>query len=241
MAKPFNEWTVLPHGSLVRLEDNLLTVYGMLRMPPMGDVDRRMTIARLRDGRLVVYSAIALGEAEMHSIEAFGTPTYLVVPSEIHRMDAKIWKDRYPDLKVIAPAGAREKVEKVVPVDATKVNFGDPSVRLVTIPGTGDGEMALIVQTDGQTTLVLNDIIFNLANRRGLSGWFFKKIGMTGDEPHIPPVVKRRLVDDDDALRRQLEEWSHLPHLKRVILSHGGIIANEAAHILGRVAEHLAA
>src|SRR5437773_1168133 len=117
MARPFREWTVLPHGKLTRLDDNLLSVTGVLQMPPMGDVERRMTIVRLADRRLVVYSAIALDEAEMRAIESFGTPAYLIVPNDIHRMDAKIWKDRYPELKVIAPAAARAKVEKVVRVD----------------------------------------------------------------------------------------------------------------------------
>jgi hypothetical protein len=60
VAKSFNEWTVLPHGRLTRLDDNLLSVTGTLHMPPMGEVERRMTLVRLSDGRLVVYSAIAL-------------------------------------------------------------------------------------------------------------------------------------------------------------------------------------
>ena len=44
-----------------------------------------------------------------------------------------------------------------------------------------------------------------------------------------------------DALRAQLERWSHLPNLKRVIISHGEIIANDAAHALGRIAKDPAA
>jgi glyoxylate carboligase len=240
MAKPFSEWTVLPHGALTRLEENLLSVTGTLRMPPMGDVDRRMTIVRLSDGRLVVYSAIALDEAEMRQIEAFGTPAFLIVPNDIHRMDAKVWKDRYPAMTIIAPAAARAKVEEIVAVDATTVDFGDPSVRYVAVPGTGDREAALTVEADGGTTLVLNDLIFDLANRPGLAGWLFKTIGMTGDEPHMPPLVKMRQVKDKEALRAQLER-SHLPNLKRVIISHGGIIAEDAARVLGRIAEELAA
>src|SRR5678816_655846 len=140
MAKPFSEWTVLPHGKLTRLEDNLLCVTGTLRMPPMGDVERRMTVVRVRDGRLIVYSAIALDETEMAALEAFGTPAWLIVPSDLHRMDIKPWKDRYPDMLVVAPAGARTQVEKIVPVDATSVDFGDPSVRFVAVLGTGERE-----------------------------------------------------------------------------------------------------
>src|SRR5689334_7630618 len=121
MAKPFSEWTVLPHGRLTRLEDDVVSVTGLLHMPPMGQVERRMTIVRLNDGRLVVYSAIALAETEMSVIEAFGTPAYLIVPSAIHRMDVRGWKDRYPALKVVAPECARTRVEEVVSVDLTEV------------------------------------------------------------------------------------------------------------------------
>jgi hypothetical protein len=241
MAKPFDEWTVLPHGKLTRLDDNLLSVTGTLRMPPMGDVDRRMTVVRLSGDRLVVYSAIALDEAEMTALEGFGTPSYLIVPNEIHRMDAKIWKDRYPAMQVITPTAARKKVEEIVAVDATSVDFADPAVRLVAVPGTAEREAALVVETAGGVTLVLNDLIFNLANRPGISGWLFKVIGMTGDEPHIPPVIKMREVDDKKALSAQLERWSHLPNLRRVIISHGNIITDDAARVLGRIAEDLAA
>jgi hypothetical protein len=241
MAKPFSEWTVLPHGKLTRLEDNMRSVVGSLHMPPMGEVDRRMTVVRLTDGRLVVYSAIALDPAEMTELEQFGTPAYLIVPSDIHRMDVKSWKERYPAMRVITPAGSRAKVEKVVPVDAVDVDFGDSSVRYVVVPGTADREAGLVVQTSSGSTLVLNDLIFNLPNRSGLGGWFFKLIGMTGDEPHVPPVIKKRLVKDKAALRAQLERWAQLPSLQRVIISHGGIIENDAAAVLNRVASELAA
>jgi hypothetical protein len=241
MAKPFAEWTVLPHGKLTRLDENLLVVTGVLRMPPMGDVERRMTVFRLAGAGLVVYSAIALDETEMSVLERFGTPRFLIVPNSIHRMDAKAWKTRYPALRVIAPAAARARVEKIVPVDATSVDFGDPAVRYVTVAGTGEREAALVVERGNGTTLVLNDIIFNLANRPGLSGWLFNKARLTGDEPQVPLPVQLREVKDKKALRAELERWSRLPNLKRVIISHGSIIANDAARVLGRIANQLAA
>lgn len=241
MASTFNDWTVLPHGPLTVLHDDLLCVSGMLRMPPMGEVDRRMTVVRLSHGRLIIYSAIALDEPRMAELEAFGTPAYLIVPNDIHRMDARPWKDRYPLLAVIAPAGARKKVEAVVPVDGSTVDFGDPSVRFITVPGTGEREGALVVKNAEGTTLVLNDIIFDLKNRPGIKGWLFKTIGMTGDEPHLPPLVKLRQVENESALKAQLEHWSRLPDLKRVIISHGGIIENDAAGVLERIANDLAA
>jgi len=241
MAKPFKEWTVLPHGRLERLEDNILTVIGKLNMPPMGETDRRMTVVRLRDGRLVIYSAIALDEPQMKELEAFGKPSFLVVPNGIHRMDARIWKERYPQLEVIAPSAAAEKVGKVVRVDESEEDFRDRSVRLITVPGTAEREMALLVDTPSGSTLVINDLIFNLANRPGMKGWLFKKIGMTGDEPHMPPIVKKLTVDDEQVLGAQLEAWSELPHLKRVVVSHGPIITDEPRAMLKRIAHELTA
>jgi hypothetical protein len=241
MAKPFEQWTVLPHGKLTSVDDNLLSVTGLLHMPPMGEVERRMTVARLRDGRAVIYSAIALREPEMSQLEAFGTPAFLIVPNDIHRMDARGYKDRYPDIQVIAPAAARAKVEDVVRVDATAADFGDPTVTYLTVPGTAEREAALVVQSRGGTTLVLNDIIFDLADRPGLKGWLFHKLGMTGHEPHVPPLVRMRQVEDTQALSAQLEAWADLPSLQRVIISHGGIIGNDAAEVLKRIAHELAA
>ena len=38
MSKPHSDWTVLPHGALTRIEDNLWFVDGTLGMPAMDDL-----------------------------------------------------------------------------------------------------------------------------------------------------------------------------------------------------------
>jgi len=135
MTQPFRQWTVLPHGKLVQIDENILTVVGELHMPLM-DLPRRMTVVRLRDARLVVFSAIALDEDEMSALEAYGRPAYLIVPSDKHRLDARTWKDRCPEMQVVAPVGARAKVEEVVAVDTVAPQFDDPNVQFVTTAGT---------------------------------------------------------------------------------------------------------
>lgn len=240
MPKPFTEWTVLPHGKLTRLDDNLLSVTGDLHMP-VGDFPRRMTVVRLHDGRLVVFSAIALDEAEMRALESFGEPSFLVVPNDIHRMDARIWKDRYPAMRVVAPAGVRKQVEEVVAVDDTEPNFGDPQVQFVTVPGTKEREAALVVRTWSGTTLILNDLIWNMADRPGMGGWLFHVMGFTGKEPRIPAIVELREIKDKLALRDQLERWAEIPGLNRIIVSHGNIVNRDAKGVLDRLAESLAA
>ena len=240
MAGTFKEWTVLPHGKVTRIDDDLLTVVGNLPMP-MGEFPRRMTVARLRDGRLVVFSAIALHEDEMRALEAFGQPAFLVIPGELHRMDAKTWKARYPGMVVVAPAGAREKVSEVVAVDRTEMDFGDPRVRLITVPGTADHELALLVRTPSGTTLIVNDVIWNVDDRPGLGGWIYKAIGATKHQPQIPAVVKMRMIKDKVALRKQLEEWARTEDVNRIIVSHGDIVSHDARKVLVHLAHSLAA
>jgi hypothetical protein len=240
MPQPLQTWQVLPHGRLSAVDDNLLTVVGELHMP-LGNFPRRMTVARLRDGRLVIYSAIALDEPEMQMLEHFGIPTFLIVPSDRHRMDAKIWKQRYPHLLVIAPPGARAKVEEVVHVDATAFDFRDSTVRLITVPGMEDHEAALLVAGPTGTTLVLSELIWNVDHRPGFGGWLMKLAGFTKAEPQIPGIISFTGIKNKPALREQLEEWSKLYSLRRIIVSHGHIIEEKPTEVLRGLAKQLAA
>ena len=237
MPKPFAEWKVLPHGKLTAIEDNILTVVGDMPMP-VGDMKRRMTVVRLRDKRLVIFSAVALDEEEMHALEAFGEPAFLIVPNDHHRLDSRIWKDRYPAMQVIAPQGAREKVEKAVPVNATSADFDDPDVALITVPGTREHEAALEVRRPNGTTLVLNDVVGNMRNTSGFGGWLLRMMGFAGDKPHVPFPVKVAMISDKAALAVQLRRWADLP-LKRILVSHGSVIEDDPRGVLSELAVSL--
>jgi hypothetical protein len=237
MPKPFTEWKVLEHGALTPLDDDILSVDGTIPMP-VGNMHRRMTVVRLRDGRLVIYSAVALNEDEMGALERYGEPAFLVVPNSHHRLDAKPWKDRYPAIQVVTPMGAREKVEETVHVDATSADFDDPDVALITVPGTN--EAALEVKRLSGTTLVVNDIVGNIRDAPGFGGWLLRLMGFAGDKPHVPTPVKMAMVDDKQALADQLRHWSELPTLKRIVVSHGAPIEQNPQGTLRELAASLA-
>ena len=239
MTRPNEHWNVLPHGKLTPIDDGMLTVEGRIKMPLM-DLPRRMTVVRLHDSRLVVWSAIALDDAAMATFEAFGRPAFLVVPNDHHRLDAKAWKNRYPELKVIAPEGARERIADVVAVDTTSPDFGDPGVTFVTVPGTRAHEAALVVRRERGTTLVLNDLVGNIHAASGIDGWLLRLAGFAGDDAQIPRVVKMALVKDAADLRAQLLEWAELPGLRRIIVSHGDPIESEPQRTLRDLAASLA-
>src|SRR6476661_3446356 len=150
MPKLNHEWKVLPRGRVRTVDDRIVTVEGEIPMP-LGNFPRRMTVVGLSGNRSAIFSAIALDEAGMREVEAVGKPTFLIVPNGHHRLDAPAWKKRYPGLKVLCPAGAK-----------------DSDVDFVTVGGTGQAEAALVVRRPGGTTLILNDIIANVRQPRGL-------------------------------------------------------------------------
>jgi hypothetical protein len=233
-----NEWKVQPHGPLVNVADNIITAEGDVHMP-VGTIHRRMTIVRLRDGRLIVWSAVSLDEEQMRSIERFGRPAYLIVPNPYHRMDARAWKERYPDMRVVAPEGAQEKVAEVVPVDATTATFEDPDVNFVTVPGTKGQEAALEIINPNGVTLVLNDIVANIRDVHGFSGWMLKLMGFAGDEPHVPITIRMMLIENKKALAAQLLRWAGIATLRRIIVSHGEIIEDDPRGVLRELAVQL--
>lgn len=239
MTKTIQQWKVLPHGKLTEVDDNILTVTGELHMP-LTDLPRRMTVARLNDARLVIFSAIALDEGEMRELESYGRPAFLIVPNDHHRLDARAWKERYPFMQVVAPEGARTKVEQAVHVDTSDPHFGDPNVQFVTVPGTRGHEAALVIRTPNGTTLVLNDLVGNIRNESGFGGWLLRVMGFAGDEPHIPKPVKLVLIEDKDALRIQLLAWAELESLKRILVSHGSPIEDHPRRTLRELANSLA-
>jgi len=239
MPQILEQWKVLPHGKLSEIDENLLTVTGQIEMPFMS-LPRRMTVVRLNDSRLVIFNAIALDEDEMAALEDYGVPAYLIVPNDHHRLDAKVWKDRYPQVRVVAPEGSRDKVEEAVPVDAVAPTFADPSVEFVTVAGTRGHEAALVVRTPKGTTLVLNDIVGNIRDSSGFGGWLLRVVGFAGDHAQIPKPVKLTMVEDTDALRAQLLEWAGIESLTRILVSHGAPIEDNPRQTLRDLAASLA-
>jgi hypothetical protein len=238
MPKIHETWTVLPHGPLTTLDDGILTVTGDIHMP-LVDLERRMTVVRLKGGSTVIYSAIALDEAGMKQIEALGMPRWLVVPGDAHRLDAKTFKQRYPQLQVIAPEGARARIEEAVQVDAVNVDFGDPDVTLRTVAGTGGHEAALLVRRGRGATLILSDLIGNLRRKGGFEGWLLHVMGFGSDRPGIPTVEKLLMVRNKADLRQQMLDWAAIPDLRRILVSHGAPIEIGPASVLRELAATL--
>jgi hypothetical protein len=238
MAKLHDDWKVLPHGRLTEVEPRLLTVVGTVKMP-LGKFPRRMTIVGLSRNRTAIFSPIPLGDREMKRIEALGKPEYMIVPNGYHRLDSRAWKKRYPEIQVLCPPGAKERVEEAVAVDSTSDILSDRAVDFVTIDGTDEAESALIVRRAHGVTVIVNDIIADVRHPKGLGANVMARLfGFGVKRPRIPREVRHSFIKDEEALAAQLRGWAEIVHLKRLIPSHGDII-DRPKRVLQRIADSL--
>lgn len=232
MPKAHTTWTVLEHGEIEQLADNLWRVEAALPGIP---VRRTMTVARMRDGRLVVHSPISLDDARMSELEGLGEIAWVIVPNGWHRLDARVWRDRYPKARFACPEGARRKVEQVVRVDATfDEAIGDEAVRVEHIDGMKKGEGVMIVRSGDSATLVFTDLVTNMQHFPGAFGFVYRLVGGTGG-PRIHGVIRRMLVKDCAATRAHLDRLAG-GDVRRIVVAHGAVINRDAGATLRRVA-----
>lgn len=226
MPKAYDKWTVAAHRPIEKLERNLWRIEGDL---PEGNGTRVMTIARLKNGGLLIHNAIALEEEHMKEIESFGKPEILVVPNGFHRLDAKVFKERYPDIKVLAPAGDRKKVAQVVAVDGTYDDGPkDGDVKLYHLDGVKEHEGVLEVKSDSGTTVVLNDAVNNLPKIGGVFGFMLSPTG----RPAVPRIFRWFFVKDRAKFSMAIEKLAAIEGLKRVIVSHGKMVEDAPGEML---------
>ena len=232
MPKVFTEWTVLPHQPIEKVSDNLWRVTGKL-----GEIQRQMVLARMRDGRIVVDNAIALDAAGMAELEAWGEPAVLIVPNAFHRQDAVIWKQRYPRSVVVAPSAGRKRIAKLVAVDADTASPDAPhddTVRAIAMDGCPFDALLEVRSADG-VTLVFCDAILNVPKRTGVAGFMLSPTGQVS----VPRFARLLGVKDKRAFTAHLERLADTPDLRRLMFGHGEPITEDAPGALRRVVAQL--
>lgn len=222
-------WTkrLFPHGPVETLADGLWQVTGSL---PRMALPRNMLIYRLPDGRLWIHSAIALEETAMQSLERLGEPAWLVVPNALHTMDAPAYRRRYPALKALCPAGAREAIANKVPIDATVEEALPPlGIDVLAPRGLKSIECAYRLPIVGGA-VAFCDLLFNVPHQSGFGGRILRWLGSTGYFG-VTKIGRRFFVEDRLALATWLEELASTDP-RRIAVAHGtAILDNGGARL----------
>lgn len=231
------ESRVCPHGPITPLADGLWQVTGSI---PRGGLKRNMVVYRLPDGTLLLHSVVALKEADMAQLEKLGRPSVMVVPNALHRMDAPAFAERYPDIRILAPAGARKGVEQRVRVDATcEEALGALGIEALAPGGLKPVELAYRFAVPGGSALVVTDALFNIPHGTGLEGFVFRYITDSSGGLKISRIGRLLMLKDRALFKQWLQTLAGDGSLRLLSMAHGTPITGDLSTQLQHAADLL--
>jgi hypothetical protein len=155
-------------------------------------------------------------------------------------MDANAYADRYPEARVVCPAGAMDAVRKEVKrIDASLEDEmqGLEFCRLLRPPGVSmefqEIELALSLKDAGASNaLVIGDLFFNVTELPPSSGciskiisqWYFGSIGPLG----VTKYGRRCFLKDPEALASWVEEKLCTGTVTIIAVAHGHLIEGQS-------------
>lgn len=236
--KPKRPWTVLPHSTLQKIDDNLWAVVNDVPGPRFVRIPRRMCIIKRTDGSLLFFHAIPLDDATLAEVRAWGKPAYLVVGHDQHMIDAEAFREKL-GLKLFGPKECIAKIQARGTTAGVLEDIpSDSSMDIVSVPGTKHGETALILRSgeDKHASLLVSDVIHNTP--REATSFIFRLLGFTGG-PKVVPAFRLLFIKDRAVLKAALMRWAEIPNLKRLVPFHGTIVENDTSGAIRAVAAKL--
>ena len=206
------------------------------------DYPTRMAVIRLTSGDLVLWSPTALSDDLRAEVEALGAVRYLLPPNSLHHTFLGDWQRAYPDAKVYAPPGLREKRGDIRFDD----DFGDDPMSA----WAGEIDHAVMWGNRITTEVVLfhrksKTAIFTDLIQQFPHGWFrgwralvARLDLMVAAEPTVPRKF-RVAFTDRRAARQSLRRILMWP-TDKVIIAHGPLITNDGQAFLRRAFRWLA-
>jgi hypothetical protein len=222
---------IYPYSEPIRFRPNLYQVRGSLPVP----VPRNMTVFRSEQGELVLYSVIAMREEGMRALEALGTPTVMVIPNRRHQMDAPFYKQRYPQLQVLAPDASRVRE---VRVDGDLRELARYGIEAYVLPGNTYEDVVLDLPVADGRVLAVCESLGNV-KLEGALGLLLRVLGPPGGGFGVARAVRLREIRGSAKLRRWLEQQSERSDLRALLFGHGDAITMDVPVALRRAASQL--
>jgi hypothetical protein len=196
----------------------------------------RMAVIRLSGEDLFIWSPIALTDSLRADVDAIGKVRFLIAPNSLHHLFIADWKHAYPDARVYAAPGLREKRKDLAfdgDLDGTPTPSWFEEVDHVLVAGNAiTNEVVFFHRNSG--TVIFTDLIQQMP-----AGWFSgwravvaKLDLMVGLEPSVPRKFRVAFTNRSlarEALKRVLA-WP----AEKVLMAHGTPVEKNGQAFLRR-------
>ncbi len=224
----------MPAGQLRSVADGLWVVERPFRVVGVW-LGTRMTVVRLPDDRLLVYSPVELDADLRAGIDALGQVAYVVAPNKVHHLFVGDYVKAYPEAKLLGAPGLADK-RKDLRFDGELGGAAPGEWGGVLEANLFEGaplmnEVDLLHKPTG--TLLVTDLAFNVA---GSPHWwtrqYLKMMGAWGGFGQSKMV---RWCVRDRALARASVDRLLAWDFDRVIVTHGDVLDAGGKAELARV------
>lgn len=198
----------------------------------------RMTVTRLRDGRLILHSPTALTDALRREVDGLGVVAAIVAPNRLHWVFVNDWAEACPEATVWAAPNLREhqpqvKIDCVFGQDGWPDWTDEVAVRLVE----GRFLTEAVLFHRASRTLILTDLIENFeagrfSNRLLRCG--VRLAGCAHPDGAMPVDLRQTFRRGDrEAMRATVDDliaWAP----ERIVVAHGRCYVRDGAAELKR-------
>jgi len=195
-----------------------------------------MTVIRLSDGHLFVWSPIELNDSLGAAVNALGEVRHIVAPNSLHHLFLTQWKRTFPAAKLYAPPGLRKKRADITfdgdLTDVPTVEWASQIDQVLMHGNLITTEVVFFHVNSG--TVLFTDLLQQIPAKL-FSGWraIVAKLDlMTGPEPSVPR--KFRLAFTNRRVAREALKRIHAWPADKVLMAHGTPVVKDASAFLRR-------
>ena len=187
----------------------------------LGVVTSRVTVIRLKDGRVLIHSPTPIEPDLRSEVENLGQPAALIAPNLFHHQFVSEWRSAFPEAKSFCVPGLPPK-RSDINFDGVLDDVSPPEWRgqvdQLLIKGIPHyGEVVFFHRLS--RTLIVGDLVFNYTPAQAASD----PGGADGLGPH---GRIRAAISDPNAVRDSIENILRWP-FDRVIVGHGEIVESD--------------
>ncbi len=188
---------------------------------------------------LLIHSPTWVGDATFERIDALGRPRLIFAPNHFHHLSVRRFRERYPDARVVASAGAIPRLERHGHTGLEKIEdtLLPSKIRWLVPEGTKSGEAWLSVDVEGgagPTWIVCDAFFHENAPIKGLEGAFLR-LAKIAPGLCIGMTFTMMCIADKRRYARSVHDLIDREKPSRVLFSHGEPLEGDVAGALHAV------
>jgi hypothetical protein len=184
-------------------------------------LDATMAVLRLGDGKLLLYSPVAMTPARRAAVEALGSVAHLYAPSLYHHLFVGEWAAAFPSARLHAPAALAKK-RRDLRIDRAHGAAPEPAfaglVDELPIEGFRLQESVLVYRP--ARTLLVADLVHNIGRPQHAWTKLYTRAMGFYDRVALSRMIRWLSFSDRAAARRSLDRLLALP-FERLVVGHG--------------------